>query len=358
VRTTAYVAWALAESDEGDGSVKDALAVVHRTLGLEQADTYTLALCANAMIAADHRGAGRVLKELDARKKTEDKLAWWESTGQTQFHGAGASMHVETTALIAYAFQRARFNVTTAHRALAWLVQQKGSHGTWGTTQATVAAMRALLAGTERGGKAEIDGAVNVAVTGNGKLAKELTITKDNSDVFHLISLREMAKKGTNRVALETAGASGLAYQIVATHYVPWSGEKPEPREKAVSIDIAYNATELRTDDVLVATVTVQYNRPGPANMTIVDLGVPPGFDVVADGFAKLVQEKVIERYELTGRQVILYFRTLRSGEPVTFDYALRAKFPVKAKTPQSLVYQYYEPEVRDVAEPVLLTVR
>jgi uncharacterized protein YfaS (alpha-2-macroglobulin family) len=358
LRTTAYVAWALAESDEGDADVRNALEVVHRTLDVKQADTYTLALCANAMIAADHRGAGRVMKELDARKKAEGKLAWWDSTGHTEFHGAGASMHVETTALVAYAFQRARFNVTTAHHALAWLVRQKGSHGTWGTTQATVAAMRALLAGTERGGKAEIDGAVKVAVTGNGKLAKELTITKDNSDVFHLISLRELVNKGANHVALETAGASPLAYQIFATHYVPWSGEKAEPREKAVSIDVAYNATELRTDDVLVATVTVQYDRTEPANMTIVDLGVPPGFDVVADGLAKLVQEKVVERYELTGRQVILYFRTLPPGEPVRFEYALRAKHPVKAKTPQSLVYQYYEPEVRDVAEPVLLTVR
>jgi hypothetical protein len=44
-------------------------------------------------------------------------------------------------------------------------------------------------------------------------------------------------------------------------------------------------------------------------------------------------------------------------GIPVTFEYELRAKFPVKAQAPASVAYQYYEPEIRDESEPVLLTV-
>jgi hypothetical protein len=55
---------------------------------------------------------------------------------------------------------------------------------------------------------------------------------------------------------------------------------------------------------------------------------------------------------------VTLYFDSIPGdGIPVTFEYELRAKFPVKAQAPASVAYQYYEPEIRDESEPVLLTV-
>jgi hypothetical protein len=55
---------------------------------------------------------------------------------------------------------------------------------------------------------------------------------------------------------------------------------------------------------------------------------------------------------------VTLYFdRIPGKGGPVEFSYTLRAKFPVKAKAPASVAYQYYEPEIRDETLPVLITV-
>ena len=35
----------------------------------------------------------------------------------------------------------------------------------------------------------------------------------------------------------------------------------------------------------------------------------------------------------------------------------LKAKFPVKAKTPKSIAYQYYEPEIRAEAQPIEIEV-
>ena len=71
------------------------------------------------------------------------------------------------------------------------------------------------------------------------------------------------------------------------------------------------------------------------------------------------VKEKgVIERFSLTGRQAILYFREIQSGKPVEFRYRLKAKYPVRAKTPVTTAYQYYEPEIRAQSRPVELVVR
>jgi uncharacterized protein YfaS (alpha-2-macroglobulin family) len=103
--------------------------------------------------------------------------------------------------------------------------------------------------------------------------------------------------------------------------------------------------------------VTLRYNRPGVAHMTIVDLGIPPGFEVLTDAFDRMKEKGLIERYTLTGRQIILYFSEIPSGSPIEFQYMLKAKFPVRAKTPPSSAYQYYEPEIRADAAPVSLTI-
>jgi len=353
LRTTAYIAWAVVEAGSDDSRVNKALdyIVAHAS---EAKDAYTLAVCANALAAARRPEAKAVIDRLLETKQEKDKLVWWTSDAQGVTHSRGDVLAIETTALAAYAMTKARYQTDTAHKALAWLVANKDSYGTWHSTQATVAGMRALLAGT--GDTGGVEGTVNVTVAANGQLAKELTITPETSDVYRLISLREMVKKGTNTVALETSGKGDLAYQIVATHYIPWAGE-PRPSQQEMSIDVAYDTTTLKANDILTAKVTVRYNRPGVARMTIVDLGIPPGFEVQTAAFDKLKTAGVIQRYALTGRQVILYFETIPSGQPVVFDYQLRAKFPVKVKTPASVVYQYYEPELRDEAEPVELRV-
>jgi len=351
--TTAYIAWALAESGESDRRLARSLSLLARGAG-QTKDAYTLALCANALIAGKHPKAGELIDRLESMEVAKDKLLRWTSSSEGVTWSRGSVLDIETTALAAYALLQARLHTDVAHKALAWLIEQKDPHGTWHSTQATVLAMRALLAGAGTSGG--VEGDVHVTISANSELAKELTITPETSDVFRLISLRELLREGTNRVALEAAGKGNLAYQIVATHYVPWPKEKPRA-EKELTIDLRYNTTTLKKDDILTCGVTIRYNRPGPANMVIVDLGIPPGFDVLPDAFESLKKQEVIERYSITGRQVILYFSGIAGRKPVTFTYRLRAKFPVRAKTPRSTVYKYYEPAVRDVAAPVELNV-
>ena len=356
LRTTAYVAWALAEAAERDSPLDRALAYV-RAECRDEKDPYTLALCANAFIASDHAGdAAAILSRLSETGIVEKEMVHWSSTAQGVTYSRGNSLDIETTALIAYAMLKAKRHTELAHKALAWLVERKDSNGTWHSTQATVHAMRALLAGTGAGGAVDED--LHVTIAANGKLAREITITPDTSDVFRLIDLRPHVRKGRNVVALETSGKGNLAYQIVATHYVPWSGAGTQPRpEEPLTIDVEYDAASVKKDDLLTCRVAVRYNRPGSAPMTIVDLGIPPGFAVQTQAFQRLKEQGLIDRYSLTGRQIILYIRAIESGVSLQFSYRLRAKFPIRAKTPASMVYQYYQPEVRGQAAPVVLTV-
>ncbi len=91
--------------------------------------------------------------------------------------------------------------------------------------------------------------------------------------------------------------------------------------------------------------------------MVVIDLGLPPGFEVMAEDLQKLVEQKTIQKFTVAARQIIIYLDRLASRKPLAFSYRLRAKFPIKAATPASKVYRYYNPEISATAKPVQLEV-
>ncbi len=58
-----------------------------------------------------------------------------------------------------------------------------------------------------------------------------------------------------------------------------------------------------------------------------------------------------------SGPTAILFFDSLAAGDSVVLHYRLRAKYPIRARTFQSRVYEYYDPAVGSVARPVALEV-
>jgi hypothetical protein len=234
------------------------------------------------------------------------------------------------------------------------LIRSKDAHGTWHSTQATVFALKAMVVALGSTTE-EVDGTITITV--DGEQVSKVRITPADSDVMRLIDLKQHVRKGSNNVAISFEGEGSVLYQIVGRYYMPWGSERPQWREP-MSIDVEYDKTQLEKDDLVSVSVRVKNNRPATANMVMVDLGVPPGFAVQPEGLQALVENKTIEKYTLTGRQIIIYVRKIDANAELSFTYQLKAKFPVKAKTPTSRVYEYYDPSVEDFAEPVLLEIR
>ena len=65
-----------------------------------------------------------------------------------------------------------------------------------------------------------------------------------------------------------------------------------------------------------------------------------------------------LEKFSLTATQAILYFDSIPAGDTVTLQYRLRAKYPIRARTFPSRVYEYYDPDISAVAGPIPLEVR
>src|SRR5258707_10340896 len=127
---------------------------------------------------------------------------------------------------------------------------------------------------------------------------------------------------------------------------------------------VAYPPPGLAQNNMAPPTATVKNNLPKLANMVMVDLGIPPGFDLLSEDLAAYQEKSTgqksgrLEKFSLTSTQAILYFDSIASGDTVTLPFRLRAKYPIRARTFRSRVYEYYDPEVSAVARPVQLEVR
>lgn len=319
-------------------------------------EAYTLSLIANALVSwkRDDAFTNDILARLYELRQEDDKVAHWKGTTGTVTFSEGDAADIETTALATIAFLKAGKYPETTTKALTYLIQKKTAQGHWGSTQATILALKALT--LSLGSRTETVNAT-ITLTLNGEETQEIKVTPEDSDVMRLIDLGEKTKPGANRVALDITGKGSMLYQIVGRYYTPW-GKRPQPSEGPLSITVKYDKTELAVNDLVTTTVTVRNNLPVAAQMVVVDLGIPPGFDVIAADLDQLVTDKKIQKYELTGRQIIVYFERLDALAVVEFSYKLRARFPMRAQTPESRAYEYYNPEVHANAAPQLLTVQ
>ncbi len=135
-----------------------------------------------------------------------------------------------------------------------------------------------------------------------------------------------------------------------------------------MSIGVKYDRTQLQMNDNVTVNVDVRLNDSNArVDSALIDLGVPPGFAVQSEDLDRLVAHyrdlpadyagARIERYELTGRQVIVYVTNLSGKEALEFSYRLKAKYPLSVQTPASTAYDYYNPDHVGEVPPLVLTV-
>ena len=358
LRITAYIAWSLGNTGYQGPAVEKARQFVESRMN-GNIDTYTRAVVANFAVdyGKDRDFTRQAMQRLLDARTEKDEQAWWTAE-ETGVYATGESASVETTGLAAQALLKWGEASATAGKALHYLAAKKDASGTWGTTQATIMALRALLLATEKG-TADVQGTVEISL--NGKPVQSLTLTADNNDLLHQFVLPVAEAAGAHTVSLRFEGKGGLAYQVVGRYFLPW-GERAA--NEPLSIDVAYDRTHLAQDDIATATATVRNNLGRAANMVMVDLGIPPGFDLLSEDLQEYQEKSAgqksgrLEKFSLTATQAILYFDSIGARDTVTLRFRLRAKYPIRARTFVSKVYEYYDPAVSAVARPLQLEVR
>jgi uncharacterized protein YfaS (alpha-2-macroglobulin family) len=352
LRITAYLAWSLADTGYHGPAVNKARAYIASHLDAKP-DAYTLAVLANFAVAdnKDRDLTARIFQLLlDAHTEKDDKVSW--TTAETSVYSTGESATVETTGLAAQALLKWGQSPAITRKALAYLASTKQASGNWGSTQATIMALRALVLASESS-SADVRGTADILL--NGKLVQSLTLTPDNNDLFHQFVLAGINASQPNAVELRFHGTGSLAYQVAGSYFTPW---EQHPAQDVLSIHVAYDRTQLAANDIATATATIRNNTGKTANMVMVDLGIPPGFDLLSEDLQSYQEKSAaspagrLEKFSQTATQAILYFDSLGPNQTVTLTFRLHAKYPIHAHTFESRVYEYYAPDIHATAAP------
>ena len=358
LRITAYIAWSLGNTGYQGSALQKAGEYIQKHLS-EKVDPYTLAVLANfaADSGKDLEFTRQVMQMLLDARTEKDEQVWWSSE-ETGVYSTGTSAGVETTGLAVQALLKWGRAAATTRKAFAFITAKKDATGAWGSTQATIMALRALLLASDKG-TADLRGTVEIAV--NGRTAEKLVLTPENNDLLHQFVFKEINGSGSNLVEIRYEGKGTLGYQAAGQYFIPW---EQESGKEPFSISVNYDRTKLAQDDIVTATAIMQNNLSKIANMVMVDLGIPPGFDLLSEDFQEYqgksskLNSGRLEKFSQTATQAILYFNAFAPGQTVQVKFRLRAKYPIRTRTFQSRVYEYYDPDVRSVARPVALEVR
>lgn len=348
---TAYIAWALAETGDRDARLVRALD------RLEQAsseDAYAQSLIGSALLAGGREAAAtKRIRSLVGLARRDGALAHWESSGRGLTHGYGQSLAIETTGLVTHLFARASVEPELRRAALAWLASKRDAHGLWPSTSATIAAMRAMLDDARR---LEI-GEPSVRVSMHGELLREVRLARGSLDVHHTVSLSDRVRVGQNPIELVAPSGADVSFQLVQTHHLPWSSPLAKAAAPAMFLSVDYGSRRAAPGRTLPVVAEARWNGERPSGMVLVEVGVPPGFEVESDDLERLVKEKKISRWSPRASSVTIYLDAVKRDEPAKLGFRMRALFPVRAVAPPSVAYAYYEPEARYSTRPVLVTV-
>ncbi len=345
----AYVVWALAQADPGLDLGPELRLLEERARASD--DPYLVALAANALGSRRAPGAADLLAKLARAQGPDGRLAG-KTTSITC--SGGANLDVETTSLAAMAFLRDPVRLAEAGRAVTWIHEQRRASGSFGATQATVLALKALVAHARAARRTasahDLTIRVNDAVVANRHLAEGETGVVAFGKEF-LDALRP----GENRILLETTGSEALPWAVGLRLHA----DRPPTDEKCkVRSEARLDRDSVAEGETVACTVALRNATDTALPMALVRLGLPAGLEPRADQLRELKESGAVDFYETRPREVTLYWRGLAASGEKRLSLDLVAAIPGEFEGPATSVYLYYDDDAKAWSAPLRVRIQ
>jgi CD109 antigen len=322
---TAYTAIALLEAGEPSSSAK---AVGYLESRLDDiTDAYTMAMVAYALELADSTEKDEACNNLMGFAQEDEDGLYWPANGAK----------IEATAYATLALMK-HGDILNAGLAATWLVSKRNPFGGFNSTQDTVIALEALTAYSKFMSN-DMDLLVEIK-TGEAT-AKEINIGKENFDVLQIVEVPI-----NEEIEIMASGKGKVVIQCVKRYNMP----NPQQHGQTFNITVDYDTTEVEVNDLVTVSVDLEFTPLTliEAGMVVLDISIPTGFTAVTETLEEIIEEREkIKRYDIAGRKVIFFIENMLPYEKLSFNFKVKALYPVKAKGTASQAYSYYNPKMK-----------
>ena len=345
--TDAYITWALSEADRPD--IEPQVRHVVES-ARESSDPYLLALAGAAAVNAGRRGDGNEILARLAPIQAEDGHLTGSDRSITG--SRGRSLTMETTALAALAWMKLPEFADEANRAVEWIVDNRQGSGGFGSTQATVLALKALREHSRANRRS--GGGGTLTVKRETVLLGELPLAAGRHRTLAMDGLEEKLTPGDNRLLIGLTGDSRIPYTL----NVAYCSTKPADHEDCpVRLLTKLAKSKVAQGESVRFVANVSNATDEEQSMTVAILGLPAGLEVRHEQLEELKTARLVDRYETRPREVVCYWRALAPRKTVELNLDLIAAVPGKYTGPASRVYLYYTSDQKCWAEPVAIEI-
>ncbi len=341
--TDAYVTWSLAGAGMGHRLDRELDAAARRAEATR--DPYLLALDAGSLLAT-RPDAGHDAVDRLARLQGADGA--WDGADHSITRSGGANLRVETTALATLALLEDGRHAGAAEAAARWLVEQRDGDGRWGSTQATVLALKALTRHAAEGPPAR-DGAALVKLDGAEVGRVSWTAAGSAPPRLEL-----PVAPGRHTVTLAGLDGAEIPYTLGAA----WSTRSPPSHpDVVVGVETALAADRVDMGESVRLTARIRNLTAEGQPMTLARVGIPAGLAVQTWQLDELRDRGVVDFYETRPNELVVYLRSLAPGEVREVPVELYATVPGEYLAPASRAYLYYDDDAVAWAPPVRVAV-
>lgn len=335
--SNAYIVWALLESGQSPAQLKDEIAALKTAASASQ-NSYVQALAANALeLAGEKEEARKLMDKLVAKQKADGSVGGITASIVGSY---GDSLEVEGTSLATLAWLRQPAYAGCVEKSIKYLADSCKS-GRYGSTQATVLALRAIVNYDKQRARPKVAGKVRVYVDGQS-VGDWQEFTPSTQGAIKLPNITELLSPGTHKLELRMENGGAMPYSM-SVRYNAMTPESAAQCKIAMKVKLAQDKLTEGSPTEANLTVTNTSKDAIPSPVAIV--GLPGGLEPRHDQLKELVKKGTIDAYEVLGREVVLYWRALPGAAKVQVPISLIAAVPGSYTGPASRAYLYYADE-------------
>jgi A-macroglobulin receptor binding domain len=313
-----------------------------------------------ALDSGDEALLGDAATRLAKLAREERGGLYWDLQTNSPFYGWGIAGRLETTGLVisALAAWGSRHVESTElehviRRGLVFLLRERDRSGDWYSTQSTVRAMQAMAdAATVLGSFGS--GSGRIEVRANGRLVKTVALPDDPRATDPVIvDLSASLSAGDNRLELKSSAGTGSALmRFSSTHWLPWTQTQARTSNE-LRLAVQFDHVEASVGEPIHCLVKAERVGFRGYGMMLAEIGMPPGAEVDRASLESVRDDPSlgVDRYDILPDRVLFYLWPKAGG--ASFDFIVRTRMPMVAKSSASTLYDYYNPEALAEVAPV-----
>jgi hypothetical protein len=227
-------------------------------------------------------------------------------------------------------------------KAVQWLAT-RCKDGRYGSTQATVLALKAIVAYDASRAVPKASGEIRLMV--DGKFVAKAPFTPETTGAIVLPDFSHLLLPGDHTIDISMVGGSRMPFSADVAFF---STKPASSKDCPIQLTTTLASDTVKEGETTEIEVTVTNLDPKEGqSMALAIVGLPGGLEPRHEQLKELVKAGAVSAYEVIGRNVVLYFTTMEPAQVTKLRLDTVAAIPGEYTGSASRGYLYYMDEHR-----------